>query len=421
MLKDNARNNLTQTDLAQTNLVNAAQTPLQSPSFANQTFGTLRSASFGDRADRVGGKAPDDGKLKIKLIKQLSSLQNPVYITSAKDGSNRLFVVEQAGQIQIIQQGKPLKKPFLDISDRIAAGGEQGLLSVAFPPDFARKQHFYVYYTNKAGNLTIARYRLTANANVADPRSEQVILTIGHPGNTNHNGGQLAFGGDGFLYAGTGDGGGGGDPANNAQNPKSLLGKLLRLDVESTKVKTYAIPKTNPFVKAKDRSNQVRDEIWALGLRNPWRFSFDRKTNDLYIGDVGQGTYEEVDFQRATSTGGQNYGWNIREGKHPFSNPTANPAGLVSPVTEYDHSQGSSITGGFVYRGIANPKLQGLYVYGDFVSGNLWGLRQTTKGWQNQRLLNTSLNISTFGEDEQGNLYVADYSQGDIYKITQNS
>jgi glucose/arabinose dehydrogenase len=412
MLKDNLKH-----DLTKSNLVNVAQAPLRSPSFAHRTLGTPRSTSFGDR---VGGSAPSN-RLKIKLTKQISGLQEPVHITSAKDGSNRLFVVEQAGQIQIVQAGKTLKKPFLDISDRIAAGGEQGLLSVAFPPDYARKKHFYVYYTNKAGNLTIARYRLTANANVADPRSEQVILTVNHPSNSNHNGGQLAFGGDGFLYVGTGDGGGGGDPANNAQNPNSLLGKLLRLDVESPKVKTYAIPKTNPFTNSKDRSNSVRDEIWALGLRNPWRFSFDRKTNDLYIGDVGQGAYEEVDFQRSTSAGGQNYGWKIREGKHPFDTSIAAPAGLVSPVAEYDHSQGSSITGGFVYRGIANPRLQGLYIYGDFVSGNLWGLRKTTKGWQNKRLLNTSLNISTFGEDEQGNLYVADYSQGDIYQITQKS
>ena len=357
----------------------------------------------------------------IELTQQVSGLDHPVHVTSARDGSKRLFVVEQSGRIQIIQNGKVLPTPFLDISDRISSTGEQGLLSVAFPSDYARKKHFYVYYTDKTGDITVARYRLSAKANVADPSSERVVLKVPHRANSNHNGGQLAFGADGFLYVGTGDGGGGGDPSNNAQNPRLLLGKLLRLDVESPQVKTYAIPKTNPFVKAKDPSDRYRDEIWALGLRNPWRFSFDRQTNDLYIGDVGQNTYEEVDFQPANRAGGQNYGWNIREGNHPFNGSSASTAGSTAPVVEYDHSQGASITGGFVYRGIANPQLQGLYVYGDFTNGKLWGLRKTATGWRNQLLLETPHAISTFGEDEQGNLYVADYSQGGLYKITQKS
>ncbi|MBD3883993.1 PQQ-dependent sugar dehydrogenase [Phormidium tenue FACHB-886] len=354
----------------------------------------------------------------VNLTKQVSGLQQPVHITSAKDGSRRLFVVEQTGRIQIVQKGQVLATPFLDISDRVSTEGEQGLLSVAFPADYARKKHFYVYYTDKAGDIVISRYQLTANANVANPRSERVILKVPHPFNSNHNGGQLAFGADGFLYAGTGDGGGGGDPANNAQNPKSLLGKILRINVESSGKKRYTIPRTNPFQGAKDPTNSVRDEIWALGLRNPWRFSFDRKTGDLYIGDVGQGSFEEVNFQPANRAGGQNYGWNIREGNLPFNNSTADPTGLVSPVAGYDHSQGASITGGFVYRGTAKPALQGFYLFGDFINGKLWGLRNTTAGWQNQLLLDTPHTLSTFGEDEQGNLYVADYGQGDIYKIT---
>jgi Glucose / Sorbosone dehydrogenase len=197
----------------------------------------------------------------IELTRQVSGLERPVHVTSARDGSKRLFVVEQSGRIQIIQNGKVLPTPFLDISDRVSSTGERGLLSVAFPSNYAREKHFYVYYNDKAGDITVARYRLTAKANVANPNSEQIVLKVAHPVNANHNGGQLAFGADGFLYVGTGDGGGGGDPANNAQNPSSLLGKLLRLDVESSRVKTYTIPKTNPFVKAKDPNDRYRDEI----------------------------------------------------------------------------------------------------------------------------------------------------------------
>lgn len=358
---------------------------------------------------------------QIALTKQLGGFKQPVYITSARDGSRRLFVVEQPGQIRVVQRGKTLAQPFLDIRDRISTGGEQGLLSLAFPANYAAKKQFYVYYTNRAGDIVIARYRLTADANVADPNSEQIVLTVPHPNNTNHNGGQIAFGGDGYLYIGTGDGGGGGDPANNAQNPSSLLGKILRLDVESSGNQPYRVPSSNPFVGKKDAGNQYRDEIWALGLRNPWRFSFDRQTSHLYIGDVGQNAYEEVNFQSATSPGGENYGWNLREGNFPFRGSTADPSLFVAPVAEYDHTQGRSVTGGFVYRGPARP-LQGTYFYGDFVTGKIWGLKRNAGGWNNQLLLDASpSNLSTFGEDEQGNLYVADFGKGDIYRITSTS
>ncbi|NJO39909.1 MAG: PQQ-dependent sugar dehydrogenase [Cyanobacteria bacterium CRU_2_1] len=353
----------------------------------------------------------------INLASRASGFNKPVHITSAKDGSNRLFVVEQDGRIRILQNGTVLNTPFLDIADRVRSAGEEGLLSVAFPPDYARKGYFYVYYTNSAGNNVVSRFR-TTNTNVAAPNSEQVILTLNHPTFANHNGGQLAFGLDGYLYIGTGDGGGGGDPNNNAQNPNSLLGKILRIDVESPDTATYTIPTTNPFVGAKDLQNRVRDEIWALGLRNPWRFSFDRQTNDLFIADVGQNAYEEVNFQVGSSTGGENYGWRVLEGVHRFNNSTEDITGFVLPIAEYDHSQGESVTGGFVYRGTTESALRGVYFYGDFISGKLWGVRQNGSQWTNQLLLESPYLISSFGEDEQGNLYLTDYAGGGVYQIT---
>jgi glucose/arabinose dehydrogenase len=355
----------------------------------------------------------------ISLSQQFQGFKQPTLITNARDGSNRLFVVQQDGTIQVAQNGTVLPTPFLDIHDRVLDSGEQGLLSVAFPADYSSKQQFYVYYTNKSGNNVVARYQVGNNPNVANANSEQIVLTLNHPTYTNHNGGQLSFGPDGYLYIGTGDGGGGGDPNKNAQNPNSLLGKILRIDVESPGTTTYTIPATNPFFGDRDPGNVYRDEIWALGLRNPWRFSFDRQTGDLYIGDVGQGAYEEIDVQPATSQGGENYGWNILEGNHRYNNSTGAIAGFTPPVTEYDHSQGESVTGGYVYRGTA-PNLQGVYLYGDFGSGRIWGLRRNGNIWENKELLDSSFNISTFGQDEQGNVYLADYSTGTIYKIVPN-
>lgn len=357
-------------------------------------------------------------ELQISLNSIASGFRSPTYITSAKDGSNRLFVVEQPGRIQVVQNGQVLPTPFLDISSRVKSGGEQGLLSIAFPPSYADKGYFYVNYTNTAGNTVIARYRLTSDRNAADPSSEQILLTIDQPF-ANHNGGQIAFGADGYLYIGMGDGGSAGDPQNNAQNPDSLLGKILRIDVESGAA--YTIPSSNPFVGSRDPGDRVRDEIWASGVRNPWRFSFDRQTGDLYIADVGQGALEEVDFQPANSQGGENYGWRLREGSKPFDDPRGTTAGLVAPVAEYDHSQGQSITGGFVYRGQPTSSLQGVYLYGDFISGQLWGLRRNGQQWENAPLLDTPYGISTFGEDEAGNLYLADYFKGDIYSIAAQS
>ena len=347
--------------------------------------------------------------LSITLTRIASGFVQPVHITHAGDGSGRLFVVERSGVIRIIRDGIILPTPFFDISGQVqSAGGEQGLLSVAFPPDFAVKQYFYVDYTNLTGigNTIVARYAVTANPDIASSTGAVTLLNVSQPF-ANHNGGQLAFGPDGFFYVALGDGGSGGDPAGNAQNLATNLGKILRLDTE-TGVLPYAIPTGNPF----------GSEIWAYGLRNPWRFSFDRATGDLYIADVGQNLIEEVNFQPATSSGGENYGWNIMEGTSCFTNPTCDRTGLTLPVAEFSHAEGNcSVTGGFVYRGSQYPDLQGTYLYADFCSGRLWGLKRSGATWENSLLLDTTLQISTFGEDEEGHLYLADFGGGDIYRI----
>ena len=274
---------------------------------------------------------------QISVMPYLSGFSSPVHITNARDGSQRLFVVEQGGIIRVIENGAVLSTPFLDIHERVLfpGSGERGLLSVAFPPGYASKGYFYVYYTRLDGNNQTSRFPLKpGKPDEADPTTEQPIILFNHPNHNNHNGGQLAFGPDGYLYIGTGDGGGAGDPDGNAQNPASLLGKLLRIDVESG-IDPYAIPASNPYTQ----TTGYRGEIWALGLRNPWRFSFDRQTGDLYIGDVGQNIEEEVDFQPASSSGGENYGWNILEGNRCYSPSTEciPPARYVPPVAVYDH------------------------------------------------------------------------------------
>jgi glucose/arabinose dehydrogenase len=361
---------------------------------------------------------------QVKLTPVATQLIEPTFVTNAGDGSDRLFVTEKAGKIQIIENGKP--KTFLDISDRVSTEVEQGLASVAFPSNYESTGRFYVDYANKEGDIVISRFQVSANnPNVANAASEQEILKIPHREAKNHYGGQLAFDSSGYLYISTGDGGVKNDPAGNAQSPQSLLGKILRLDVESPGVTTYAIPSSNPFTAANDPQDKVRDEIWASGLRNPWRFSIDTATGNLYIADVGQSRYEEINFQPAGSMGGQNYGWNLLEGNvsYPDGSPAVNNASLTAPVFVYDHTQGKSVTGGYVYRGGTIAGLQGTYVYGDFVNGNLWGLRQTaTGGWDNQLLLDSNKLISTFGQDEKGNLYLTDFygngeTNGVIYRI----
>ncbi|MBI3659100.1 PQQ-dependent sugar dehydrogenase [Candidatus Acetothermia bacterium] len=352
---------------------------------------------------------------QIFLTKRFTGFSQPVFVTHPGDQSGRLFVVEQGGTIRLIKNGNLLSTPFLNITDKVLSGSERGLLSVAFPPSYSSKKHFYVYYTDQNGDLIISRFGLTANPDVANPNSEEILLTINHRANSNHNGGQLAFSpNDGFLYIGTGDGGGGGDPDGNGQNADSLLGKILRIDVESG-VNPYAIPASNPFVGRMG----YRSEIWALGVRNPWRYAFDHQTGDLYIGDVGQNSFEEIDVQSASSTGGENYGWNIMEGLHCFNTNTCNQAGLTLPVAEYDHSDGDcAVTGGRVYRGQAFPTFSGIYFFADFCTGKIFGLRKNGTTWEQTMLRDSPYNISTFGEDEDGNLYVVDYSAGNIYLIT---
>jgi len=375
----------------------------------------------------------------LTLTQIATGFTHPTYITHAGDGSGRIFIIEQPGRIRIVKNGVVQPTPFLDITSRVnSAGSEQGLLSVAFPPGFASKGYFFVDYTDMTGiaNTVVARYHVTANPDVADPNSEEIVLGITQP-YANHNGGQLQFGPDGYLYIGMGDGGSGGDPQNNAQTPSVLLGKILRIDTEQTappsppsggsllyyfpaiaktfSIASYTVPATNPYTQTAG----YRGEIWALGLRNPWRFSFDRSTGDLYIADVGQNAWEEVDFQSASSAGGENYGWRILEGTHCY-NPSSGcvpPARYSAPVAEYSHSFGCSVTGGYVYRGPGNAAMQGIYFYGDYCTGRIWGL-QNAGGWQTQQLAQPSINISTFGEDEAGNLYVASYSGGAIYQIT---
>jgi hypothetical protein len=340
----------------------------------------------------------------------------PLHVTHAGDGSGRLFVVEQGGRIRILNQGVLLSTPFLDISGRVSCCGERGLLSVAFPPGYATKGYFYVDYTDLVGNTVVSRFFVMGEPNLANPTSEQIVLQVTQP-YANHNGGQLAFGSDGFLYVSVGDGGSGGDPENRAQNPLELLGKILRIDVESG-VAPYGVPPSNPFVG----NSAYRPEIWALGLRNPWRLSFDRLTGDLWIGDVGQGEWEEVDFQPVTSGGGENYGWRIMEGKHCYNAPTCNQTGLVLPVVEYHHTVGGcSVTGGMVHRNPAQGSLDGIYFFGDYCTGRVWGLRPSGAGWEMRLLLDSPFFISSFGEDESGRLYLADHSGGTVYGLLRRA
>jgi glucose/arabinose dehydrogenase len=351
---------------------------------------------------------------EISLQLLYSGFTSPVHIANAGDGSNRLFVVEQPGEIIIIDGDSIIPTPFLDITSKVLFGGERGLLSVAFPPDYSNKGYFYVSYTRKPdGTSVVSRFRVDPdNADLALALSEEIILTVNQP-YSNHNGGQIAFGPDNFFYIGFGDGGSGGDPDGNGQNTSTLLGKILRIDVESGN-NPYSVPDSNPFVGQAGYS----PEIWALGLRNPWRFSFDRQNGDLFIADVGQNSWEEIDFQSHTSSGGENYGWNIMEGAHCFDAEPCDQSNLILPVFEYDHTQGFSITGGFVYRGTQFGGMHGIYYFGDYVNGKVWGLQMINEEWESRLLLDTAINISSFGESEDGKLLIIDIN-GNIYEIQE--
>ena len=368
--------------------------------------------------------APPDFSISVSEV-IASGLDHSVQVTHAGDESGRLFVVEQPGRIRIIQNGSVLPTPFLDIHTLIAYGGERGLLGLAFHPDYPSNGYFFVNYTNTVGDTIIARYQVSSDPNVANPASATQFLFVNQPF-SNHNGGQLLFGPDRYLYIGMGDGGSGGDPNNYAQNLNSLLGKMLRIDVDQTSPgKNYAIPPDNPYVGIAGL-----DEIWSLGLRNPWRFSFDRMTGDMYIGDVGQGSWEEVSFQKAGTLGGLNFGWRCREGKHIYTsvspcNQSAFLATLTDPITDYSHSEGHSVTGGFVYRGNMFSNLYGTYFFGDYVDGKIWSIKKLSDNpvaWSTRKLeLSTGFNVSSFGEDENGELFVTDYFGGKVRRLADTN
>lgn len=343
-------------------------------------------------------------------------LQQPTFLTHAFD--ERLFVIEQIGRIRIIENGQLLETPFLDITDRVGSfGSEQGLLGLAFHPRYAEEGDagtgiFYVNYTDYNGDTHLSRFNVLADDPYrADPESEVDFLTVDQP-YPNHNGGMLAFGPDGYLYAGLGDGGSANDPLGAGQSLTTLLGKILRLDVDS-EPDGYTIPPTNPFTGTADG----QPEIWAYGLRNPWRFSFDRQTGDLFIADVGQNQWEEVNFQPVDSPGGENYGWNVMEGAHCFQGDTCDQSGLSLPIFEYQHPQGCSISGGYIYRGAMLPQMSGNYFVADYCQGTIWRLFSDGERWQADVVLESDLIIPSFGEDVNGELYVLNYGMGGIYRL----
>lgn len=352
----------------------------------------------------------------IRFEQVASGLDQPLFVTFAPGDRESLFIVEKTGRIRRFASGRLAPEPLLDLRGQVSGGYEQGLLSVAFHPRFQENRTFFVYYTDRRGTVRIDRYQTYPGRYVADPQSRVQVLEIPQPA-ANHNGGMMAFGPDGYLYIGTGDGGRAGDPWGNAQNLSTLLGKLLRIDVDGGE--PYAIPPDNPFVD----HPEARPEIWALGLRNPWRFSFDRETGDLYIADVGQNEWEEINLQPAGSRGGENYGWNIMEGAHCYQS-RCDAEGFVLPVAEYHHRvEGAcSITGGYVYRGRAHPSLRGVYFFGDYCSGRLYAMATPeiagTAGplpWT--RAAESGAAIASFGEDHDGELYVADLAGGRILRV----
>jgi glucose/arabinose dehydrogenase len=357
--------------------------------------------------------------IEVSLIEVSQGLDRPLFLTHAGDGSGRLFVVEQEGRVRVLRDNVVLRAPFLDVSESVSSGGERGLLGLAFPPDYAATGRFYVNYTDARGGTVIARFL------AQDPSSDEpvilgpeILLRVAQP-YSNHNGGCIMFGPDGMLWVGTGDGGSGGDPDGHSQNPKSLLGKMLRLDVSGEG--PPAIPDGNPGAR---RGSEFAPEVYQSGLRNPWRFSFDRTTGDLWITDVGQNSWEEINFIKLKRAARANFGWNLWEGTHPFpANSNPGTEGFVFPVVEYGRNEGKSITGGYVYRGSNHPVLEGVYVYADYVDGWVGGLRldETSGGDEGsvreERVLVRDAGApASFGEDEDGELYLVDHG-GKIYRI----
>jgi glucose/arabinose dehydrogenase len=381
------------------------------------------------RANSEVGAAPPTsggGTLQLSLDPFATGLSSPVGLANA--GDDRMFAIERAGRIKVIQSnGTVLATPFLDISARVdSSNSEEGLLGIAFHPDYATNGYFYLNYINTTGTrrTRISRFSVTADPDVADPNSEEILLTITQP-DWNHNAGKINFGPDGFLYIPLGDGGGGGDTSNNAQNMGLLLGKINRIDVDSGAgaapdcdgigTGNYTIPNSNPFI---DGAGGDCDEIWAVGFRNPWQSSFDRATDDLYLGDVGQNAWEEVDFQPANSTGGENYGWRCYEGNHPYNTAGCGPIGdYDGPIFEYPNSPGFSVTGGYVYRGSLYPDMVGHYILADAGAGDFWDL-DTNNNWNDTMHSNLSFGVVSFGEDINGEIYVVNIG-GTIYHLEE--
>ncbi len=358
---------------------------------------------------------PAEGAYALESVG--TGFRKPLYLTYAPgDTGGRLFIVEQDGTVAILEDGQRQEPLFMDIDARVgSSANEQGLLSIAFDPEYAANGIFYVYYTDTGGGTVVARYRVSADdPDAADLASEEVLLRVGQPYG-NHNGGQIKFGPDGYLYVALGDGGSGGDPLDSGQDRSTLLGTLLRIDVRTGGA--YAVPADNPFVDHEG----VRPEIWSWGLRNAWRFSFDRATGDLFIADVGQNKLEEVNFQPADSPGGENYGWNRFEGSEPYGNRSTEGMArreMVFPIAEYGRNEGCSVTGGYVYRGTQLPALVGNYIFGDYCSGIVWTLTPQADGsWLRTVLLVAPSDITSFGEDAAGEVYVI-IRDGTVYRIT---
>jgi len=348
-----------------------------------------------------------DSAIAVEMV--VEGLSNPVVVT-APSSDPRLFIVEQPGRIRIVQGGRLLGEPFLDITDRVRSGGERGLLGLAFHPDYAANGFFYVDYTDGNGDTRVERYRVTADPNLADAASAKLVITIPQP-HGNHNGGQVSFGPDGMLYIGMGDGGSANDPQNNGQNAGTLLGGLLRIDADSGD--PYAVPADNPF----RNDAQAQGEIWAVGLRNPWRFAFDPEGGFLYIGDVGQNQWEEIDVV-AAGVAGVNYGWNVREGSHCFGGVSCGDSELTDPVLEYGHDNGCSVIGGFVYRGTALQDVVGHYFYSDYCGGWLRSFRYANGRVEEHKewAIGSIGAVLSFGEDAARNLYLTS-SSGRVYRL----
>lgn len=371
---------------------------------------------------------PDPNAVNLELV--ADGLPRALYVTHAGDESGRLFVVQQNGIIRVLDEsGIPVPAPFMDVSAQISADAlgngytERGLLGLAFHPEFAENGQFFINYTEAVSHQTVVmRYTVSAdNPNQADMTSGEELLRISQP-YANHNGGHIAFGQDGHLYISVGDGGSAGDPLDSGQQPTTLLGSILRIDVDSDPAdgKAYAIPADNPFVGV----DTGADEVWSYGLRNVWRFSFDSLNGDMYLADVGQNVWEEVNVQPA-GIGGLNFGWKVMEASHPYTGAAA-PEGSILPIAEYRHENGHcSITGGYVYRGEAIPELQGAYVFSDFCSGQLWTTVPTSDGWDTQLFFDTPYTVSSFGTDEAGELYLVHYGSntapGAIYRFVPAS